>query len=404
MLRAPTFQTSLFFAAVTATIAFAATNITFYAASDPHYGQTGTVGSITKDTARARMIGYLNNLPGVTYPTAIGGGIVAAPRAVLMAGDLIEVQDSVQWSQFTNDYGVNGEKKLVWPLIEGTGNHDFYITGNIKDTTWVVKKLIARNALRTSIVKTGQDSLGYHFSWDWDGVHFVNLNLYGGGTEAGYSGYKPLAARQFLANDLATNVGTSGRPVFIMQHYPLRDDTYFPSTLRTQMSTILRNYNVIGILHGHSHNEAIYKWIVSGDTIDSYDDGTIMNGDVMVFQITDGRLRVSARSNTTWSTTVLQDKTIDMGTPVGLRAGKAGGAYRNVLFSVPDAGWNQQVPATVRRIEVTNLQGKRIRLLTQRNGRFEWNRKDLRGHRVQPGLYLFRDEIKGTPLGKLVLR
>lgn len=382
----------------------AATNITFYAASDAHYGQTGTVGTITKDSARALMPGFLNNLPGITYPSAIGGGTVASPRAVLMAGDLIEVQDTTLWNTYSSAYGINGEKKLLWPLIEGTGNHDFYVTGAIKDTTWMVQKLSARNALRTSIVKTGQDSMGYHFSWDWDGVHFVNLNLYGGGTEVGYSGYKPLAARQFLATDLANNVGASGRPVFIMQHYPLRDDTFFPSTLRSQMATILRNYNVIGILHGHSHNEAIYKWIVAGDTIDSFDDGSIMNGDMMVFQITDGRLRVAARANTTWSTTVYLDKTIDMGTPVGLRSAKNNDVYRTNLVSIPEANWNLQVPSTVRRIEVSNLLGKRVRMLTLHGDRFDWNRKDTRGNRVEPGLYFFRDETKGTPLGKVLLR
>jgi predicted phosphohydrolase len=397
----PRFPALAFLAALAVTPSWSATDITFYAASDQHYGQTGNVGGISKDTARARMIGYLNNLPGTAYPASIGGGTVAPPRAVLIAGDLIEIQDSVQWSQYSADYGVNGEKKLAWPTFESTGNHDFYVTGVIKDTSWVVKKLIARNALRTGL--TNKDSTGYHYSWDWDGVHFVNLNLYGGSSELGWNGYRPLYAREFLAQDLAAHVGTSGRPVFIMQHYPLRDETAFPAAARLLFSNVLRDYNVIGILHGHSHNEAVYKWIVAGDTIDAYDDGTSLNGDMMVFQITDGRLRVIARTNNTWSATVLLDKTISMGTPITVKPGQKS-PYRNIVFSIPEAGWNQLIPATITRIEITNLQGKRVRLLQARHDRIEWNRRDQSGRRVTPGLYLIRDQDKGTALGKVLLR
>jgi hypothetical protein len=377
------------------------TNITFYATSDTHYGQTGTAAGMSKDTARARMVGYLNTLPGTAYPASVGGGTVAVPRAVLIAGDMIEFQDSVQWENYTKEFGVNGEKRLTWPTLEGAGNREFYVTGSIKDTTWMVRKLIARNALRTTSLN--KDTSGFHYSWDWDGVHFVNLNLYGGGGELGYMGYRPMRALEFLAQDLAARVGTSGRPVFIMQHYPLRDDAYFPAALRLQMSNIVRNYNVIGILHGHSHNEAVYKWIVSGDTVDVYDDGTAMNGDMMVFQITDGRLRVIARTHGAWSTTVLLDKTISMGEPVRVSPGQRS-VHSRTLFSVPGSGWNQAIPASVRHLEILDLAGRRIRVLAVSGDRVEWNGRDASGRRAPPGLYGFKERGKPGVLGKLLLR
>ena len=61
---------------------------------------------------------------------------------------------------------------------------------------------------------------GYHYSWDWDGVHFVNVNLFPGNVWEGEAvaygrGHDPLFARDFLIADLRRNVGTSGRPVVI---------------------------------------------------------------------------------------------------------------------------------------------------------------------------------------------
>jgi cytolysin (calcineurin-like family phosphatase) len=318
---------------------------------------------------------------------------------------MIDYQDSILWERYTADFGVNGEKKLTWPTLEGAGNREFYVTGNIKDTTWMVRKLIARNALRTQAIN--RDTSGFHYSWDWDGVHFVNLNLYGGGTELGYLGYRPMRALEFLAEDLAARVGTSGRPVFIMQHYPLRDNTYFPPAQRTLMSNVIRDYNVIGIVHGHSHAEAVYKWIVSGDTVDVFDDGTAQNGDMMVFQITDGRLRAISRTHTTWSTTVLLDKTISMGTPIPVRPGETRAyhdTYRDGLFVVAEGGPSLVLSGGVRRVEIIDLAGRHVASLPVRDGRAEWNRRDAAGKRVAAGLYGVREGGRRASIGKKLLR
>jgi cytolysin (calcineurin-like family phosphatase) len=387
----------------------AATDITFFAASDVHYGLTGATSGYNRDSSRARMITHLNTLPGTSWPTAIGG-TVAEPRGLLMPGDLTETQDTVSWNQFTAAYRITGGSTapgtLRFPVFEATGNHDFYTTGYIKDTLHTVKKLIARNAARAGSF-TRMDSSGYNYSWDWDGIHFINLQLYAGSVELGYNGYRPLKALEFLAADLAASIGTSGRPVFIMQHYTFdangNAQNDWNPTLKAAAWAILQNYNVIGLLHGHSHAEKIYKW----NNIDVFDDGSVMVGDAMVFRITEGRLVVANRLTTTAGVTswgpLLLDKTFSMGTPIAVKPGQRT-THHSILFSIPETGWNTLIPSTVKRLEVTNLQGKRVRLLPVRNNRVEWNRRDLKGHRVAPGLYLIREEGKAGSLGKVLLR
>jgi 3',5'-cyclic AMP phosphodiesterase CpdA len=375
----------------------AATNLTFYAISDTHYGQH----SAAKDTNRVRMLGILNNLPGTELPASIGGGPLAAPRGVLVAGDLTERIDTALWREYTDDYGVSGDKKLLWPTYEAMGNHEFYTTGTIKDTLYNVNRMIQRNIARRATF-TDMDSTGYHYSWDWEGVHFINLNLYAGSTELGYSGFRPMKAKEFMIADLAKNVGSSGRPVFLMQHYMLRANSTVDWTdqMKSQIYAILQNYNVIGILHGHSHTKQVYKW----NGIDIFDDGTVMNGEMMVFHISDGNFRMVNRVNNAWGTLTLQ-KTISMGEPLSARNNRmpASAAYRNIIFAIPDVGWNQQIPATVRRIEIANLQGRKVRVLAVRNSRIEWNRKDAYGQSVPAGLYVIREEGTVLALGKVLL-
>jgi hypothetical protein len=56
---------------------------------------------------------------------------------------------------------------------------------------------------------------GLHYSWDWNGVHFVNLGIVVGADPAitGRRRYDPLDSYKFLVEDLAAKVGDSGRPV-----------------------------------------------------------------------------------------------------------------------------------------------------------------------------------------------
>ena len=51
---------------------------------------------------------------------------------------------------------------------------------------------------------------GYHYSWDWDFLHLVQLNIFPGNEVApGYSAPDPKGSLGFLADDLARCVGAS---------------------------------------------------------------------------------------------------------------------------------------------------------------------------------------------------
>ena len=162
----------LFWAAVVATpVASGQTNldITFFLGSDLHYGYTdGTnYSTAVSEATLARM----NALPGQSYPANAGGGTVATPRGVLLLGDLTESGAAAEWGAFTNDWGLNGEQQLKFPVYECFGNHDC-------ETLIVPQGIQARNPFRTGVSNISTN--GYHYSWDWDSLHLVCLNAFPG--------------------------------------------------------------------------------------------------------------------------------------------------------------------------------------------------------------------------------
>jgi hypothetical protein len=185
---------------------YAATDITFFAVSDTHY-------EAVVDSIQMSVVDNLNALPGSKYPLALGGGPVGIPRGVVMPGDLINRPYASWWKVFAADYGVNGEGRVKFPVWEGMGNHDVYNYGNGLTKNVITDILVKRNALRIGIANL--DEKNYHYSWDWDQVHFVQLNLFAGsvlGTEPQWDPYNSLA---FLKDDLEKHVGSSGRPVLV---------------------------------------------------------------------------------------------------------------------------------------------------------------------------------------------
>src|SRR6185295_3315755 len=112
------FAPSIFIAGAILSSSVFAVDITFFSISDTHYGNvtapTSGTGLASRDTARARMPGILNNLPGTAYPTAVGG-TVGVPRGVMIPGDLIENPDTALWARYAADYGVNGGMKMQYP-------------------------------------------------------------------------------------------------------------------------------------------------------------------------------------------------------------------------------------------------------------------------------------------------
>jgi predicted phosphodiesterase len=229
--------------------------ITFFIASDTHYGLSQTVAAADEKTIDA-----MNELPGTAYPKDIGGSVAIA-RGVAVLGDLTDDAGTpdapISWHRFTADFGVNGEGRLKFPAYELPGNHDGGDDQNVR------QGIRERNKLRPGLKLASANGISY--SWDWDKVHFVSLGLFAG--SEGDEVVNPWGRRfdgpwrlpghslEFLKEDLARNVGASGRPVVLFQHYgwDIWGFGWWSERERQALAAAIKGYNVIAIFWGHSH-------------------------------------------------------------------------------------------------------------------------------------------------------
>jgi cytolysin (calcineurin-like family phosphatase) len=235
-------------------------DITFFVASDLHYGQDQTESN---EQPNKNAIAIMNNLPGVAFPEK-SFGVVEKPRGVLITGDLTDSGTSINYDGiylgihvydgFIDDYPVKGGvgAHMHYPVYEGYGNHDVQKqTGDA-----VLKGIISRNANRGTAVNVSDN--GLHYSWDWDDAHFINVNVYAGGAGDARE------SLSFLQKDLAARVGTSGRPVVIMQHYGFdkssTEDRWWKQEDRDAFYNVVKKYYIAAIFSGHQHSGQRIIW------------------------------------------------------------------------------------------------------------------------------------------------
>jgi cytolysin (calcineurin-like family phosphatase) len=238
-------------------------NVTFFVAADLHYGQEQLEDN---EGPNKNAIAIMNNLPGVAFPEK-SFGVVAKPRGVLVAGDLTDSGKGVNYDGkyldihvfdgFADDYPVKGGAgvHIHYPVYEGYGNHDVQKqTGDA-----VLVGIALRNKNRNTPVNVSDN--GLHYSWDWDDVHFVNVNVYAGGKGDARD------SLSFLQKDLAARAGTSGRPVVIMQHYGFDklsiEDRWWKQDERDAFYNVIKKYKVVAIFSGHEHlcHRVVWKGI-----------------------------------------------------------------------------------------------------------------------------------------------
>ena len=257
-----------------------ALDVTFFHISDQHYNtpENAEEGVLTGAEKKfARTIEAMNKLPGTKYPAKIGGR-VDEPRGVIITGDLTNGGKKDQFKRWARQWGFKSNDGLLeYPVYEGAGNHD---GGPAAKGGYVRRRIIERNKEREGIVNVSEN--GLHYSWDWDAVHFVQLNEYTGpentGRYPGNRAYKRKEQRfgipaekslQFLRKDLKSQVGDSKRPVILLQHYGFGDFPFHPwgedaawwtEEHALRLWETIEGYNVISILSGHDGSEAIIKW------------------------------------------------------------------------------------------------------------------------------------------------
>lgn len=251
----------------------------FFLIGDTHFCADEIETSAMKASSvdvNGRLIDWLNKLPGGEIPDAAGGGRVREPHGVIHAGDLIDNGDKgptkypmaeTEWEAFVGEWGLNGgDGRLRWPVREIHGNHD-----SPHGDGPVISEIKARNQRRRGLANVSPN--GLHYSWDWAGIHFVALGIVAGDAPevTRKRRYAPLYSLPFLRDDLATQVGASGRPVIIVHHVDVaRYSTPVPDEVVLKhewdygdvhaFHEMLKPYRVAGTLYGHTHVRNIFRW------------------------------------------------------------------------------------------------------------------------------------------------
>jgi cytolysin (calcineurin-like family phosphatase) len=264
-------------------------DITFFIITDTHYG----VGEDEGTPSNRTTIDLMNSLPGTKYPETIGG-IVDNPRGVIVLGDLTQDGLSEEWDWFIADYGLNGEGPVKYPVYEGWGNHDCH-----QERMFVMNGVKQRNKARPGLINVSGN--GYHYCWDWDGVHFIQLNIYPGtGSGDPNSWGNPADSLRFLRNDLRKHIGRSGKPVVLFVHFSF-DDWGLKNWRDWEQDAFyhaVKDYHIIAMFGGHGHTTLSGNWW----GIDYYEipaSQPIEEGKGFgVIHITNHKLIVAVRNNT----------------------------------------------------------------------------------------------------------
>ena len=283
-------------------------NLTFIATSDVHYDafENEDRNDRVRDTLR-----HMNGIAGVDWPADLGGGPVEPPRAVLVLGDIIDdgdrtvdgkAQGARQWELYVSDFGFDGTDGILhFPVFEGVGNHDGPPVSCERSGFSFQAELRQRNVRRLERGSlAGADDQRLHTSWDWDGVHFVQLNLYPADRPHPAVKYSPQyhdpqGALSFLRRDLAERVGPGGRPVVLLSHYGFDCDWWHPDDWKALYDAV-RPYNIALYIHGHTGTKC-YEWKPDGADrpMTVINTGQTENG-FFVIQCAGDRLRAAYRA------------------------------------------------------------------------------------------------------------
>ena len=253
-------------------------DVTFISTSDCHYREPDHRAGNHNDLNRA-SIEEMNRITDLTWPEKLGGGKIGKPRGVVILGDLIDDGDRAekgrvisaeQYKIFQADFGLDGSDGLLkYPVFEGWGNHDGPPIGKEKNGFSSQGEIKRRNAIRMEKKLISNTSAnGLHYSWDWDDVHFVQLNIYPADKQNPKVHYSPVwhdpqGALTFLKEDLAQKVGNSGRPVVLMAHCGFDTDWWNPEDWAAAYAAA-KSYNVVLYLFGHT-GTGVGAWAPAGE-------------------------------------------------------------------------------------------------------------------------------------------
>lgn len=282
------------------------------------------------DANLLRHIDAINRITEKAWPAAIDGmptGLERAgekidtPLGVVIGGDLTDdgggqialPSEGTQLLQFSHRYqqGV-GPDRIHFPVYLGLGNHDLDQDGPVPHGDWYRRELrdyVEINHRTGIFFKPPVPAANYDvesdsYSWDWGGLHLVQLHRFGGDTrKAAVSGL------DWLKGDLAAHA-SDGRPVIVFQHYGWDgfsterwdsaagtfddhgqgDDHWWSEAERQELRDTLAGYNVIGLFHGHEHETPM---IYQKEGFDLFKPKAAYMGGFAVVRVTSSRLEVA---------------------------------------------------------------------------------------------------------------
>lgn len=218
-----------------------------------------------------------------------------------------------QLLQFSRRYEQGtGDDQVHFPVYAGLGNHDLDQDGAPGEVDWYRRELRDYVELKhrsgvffkPSVPADNYDVASDSYSWNWGGLHLVQLQRFGGDTNKGAE-----SGLAWLARDLA-EYATDGRPVVLFQHYgwdAFSTERWDPDAVtfdehgagqphwwteeeRQALLDAVKNYNIVGLFHGHEHDRVM---IYREEGIDLFKPRAAYLGGFAVVRVTDGFMDVA---------------------------------------------------------------------------------------------------------------
>lgn len=282
---------AFFIAGTVSTPVNAADGFTFVFTSDPQFcgqavNRVSTCRRWGRDDALVDwQIAGINRITEFNWPrnrrtSFATEGAFETPLGIVLGGDLTESAGGFagrnsggdQWRLFIDRYEHGHDKAVRYPVYVGLGNHDLEIEPRdqrlprnlYRDRMWdyVAQRHAGPNA---PVSVDDFDPRSHSYSWNWGGVHLVQLHRFAGDTRHGLPSSLPWLRRNL------ERYATDGRPVIFFQHYGFESGNSIGSNRRSrskwtpdemnQFEEVIRGYNVVGLFHGHDHwSQRPYEW------------------------------------------------------------------------------------------------------------------------------------------------
>ncbi len=290
-------------------------DFTFFVAADSHYGTSDEVKGSNR-----QVVEDMNNVVGAELPNS--DDTVAEPEAVVHVGDMVDSRLQSEWEDYTEHFGHDGTDGLLnYPAYDGIGNHD----GSRNDP---IRSAVAERVRQHSGLDRVSDS-GLQYAWRWGQFHFIQLGVCAGNdmddvqSDMGNNSraHDPEGAYDFLKETLEEDVGDSGRPVVLFQHYGFGGWglDWWGEDAQDRFYDLISDYNIVLLVTGHNHVSRLgsdyewrgIRWLSVGS---SYRSGGTSSGEFFVVQASGDELTIAARLDDDWYHHQKQ-VTVDLGEP-----------------------------------------------------------------------------------------